>query len=87
MLLRYRVIDRPVIFGATLSGLPDDVVAQFGVLADRLNQNMARERRYGGHEGQRAERSEIMDELNALALQWFGKAFTDWYYTAGPGAQ
>ena len=48
------------------------------VLKQRLHENIARTRRYGDTEAHRAERTQILDALNQLALETTGKSFNDW---------
>jgi tetratricopeptide (TPR) repeat protein len=47
------------------------------VLQQRLTENLARARRYGGTETSRAERAQIVDALNALALRGTGVSFAE----------
>lgn len=47
------------------------------VLQSRLLENLAQARRYGDTQTRRAERAEIIDQLNRLALQTLGTSFND----------
>ena len=51
--------------------------AEAGSYQTRLNENLARTRRYGDTESTRAARAEITDLLNQLALSELGTAFND----------
>ena len=46
-------------------------------LESRLRENIAQARRYGDTETRRAERAQIVDQLNALALEHLGLSFNE----------
>jgi hypothetical protein len=52
-------------------------LAELAVLADRLRDNLRKERLFGSSETRRAERSEVIYALNALAFRTVGKSFND----------
>ena len=56
------------------------------VYQQRLDENIARSRRYGDTETRKAERSEIIDRLNALALSALGISFKELCGLATPAA-
>ncbi len=58
-----------------LAGAELDARTEAATLEARLRDNLQRERRYGGSEGLRSERSEIVDALNRLALERLGTSF------------
>ena len=56
------------------------------VYQQRLDENIARSRRYGDTETCKADRSEIVDRLNALALSTLGTSFNELCGLATPAA-
>ena len=49
----------------------------FTLQESRLRENLAQARRYGDTEARRAERAQIVDQLNALALEHLGLSFNE----------
>lgn len=60
-----------------LAGADRDARTEAATLEARLRDNLQRERRYGGSEGLRSERAEIVDALNRLALERLGVSFNE----------
>ena len=48
------------------------------VYRQRLQENITQARQYGDTEVRRAERAQIVNALNELALDTIGKSFKDW---------
>ena len=61
----------------TLLGRDHPHYTEVLVYQQRLLENLARARRYGDTETGRAERAEIVDRLNRLALETVGESFGD----------
>jgi len=57
--------------------LPPEARQEFAVFEGRLRDNLRRERRYGSTETTRAERAEISDSLNRIALTYLNASFSD----------
>jgi hypothetical protein len=57
--------------------LPTEAMREFAVFEGRLRDNLRRERLYGSTEATRAERAEISDSLNQIALTYLNASFSD----------
>jgi hypothetical protein len=57
--------------------LPAKALGEYAVLESRLRDNLYRERLYGSTESTRAERAEINNGLNQLALAYLNTNFND----------
>jgi len=62
---------------AGLAAAHPNLLAEFAVLEERLLDTARRERLFGGSEATRSERSQVVYELNGLALQKLGVSFND----------
>lgn len=62
---------------AGLAAAHPNLLAEFAVLEERLLDTARRERLFGGSEATRSERSQVVYELNGLALQNLGVSFND----------
>ena len=61
--------------GELLANADAEIMLNFAVLEARLRENLRSERLFGSTETLRHERSQIVHELNRIALDWGGKSF------------